>query len=56
MERHFPPRDLPEAVPISGEGGGATSLLHTEAMVRAGSELMDHWEVRVESSKDAAGA
>lgn len=55
-ERRFPPRDLPGAVPFSGEREWGDRLLHTEAMVREGSELMDHREVRVESSEDAAGA
>lgn len=33
-----------------------TSLLHTEAFIREGSEFMDHWEVQIESPEDTAGA
>lgn len=60
-ERHpsLPPPDLPEAVPISGEirwGDQFAPYRSTEAIIREGSEFMDHWEVQIESSEDAAGA
>lgn len=54
-----PPPDLPEAVPISGEirwGDQFAPHRSTEAIIREGSEFMDHWEVQIESSEDAAGA
>lgn len=48
----------PGAVPTPGEAkwrGDAARLLCTAAFVGEGSELMDHWEVQIESSEDAAG-
>lgn len=58
-ESHFPPRDLPGAVPSSGRESGEetqTSLLCTEAFIGEGSEFMDHREVQIESSENTAGA
>lgn len=58
-ERCFPLGDLPGTVPTPGEEGEEvtqTSVLCTEGFIGEGLEFMDHWEVQIESSEDAAGA
>lgn len=55
----IPSRGLPGAVPTAGRAkwrGDAASLLCTEAFTGEGSEFMDHREVQIESSENAAGA
>ena len=63
-ERWFPPRDLPGAVPtwvggwIGRRGVEETQscVLFTEVFIGEASEFMDHREVQIESSEDAAVA
>lgn len=63
-ERWFPPRDLPGQCP-PGLGGWIgrgdvvetqICVLFTEVFIGEVSEFMDHREVQIESSEDAAGA
>lgn len=60
LQKPIPSKACPAgAVPTAGEAkwrGDAASLLCTEAFIGEESEFMDHREVQIESSENAAGA